>query len=56
MSYDYSEDAIVEDPAEEILLDQHWKVVKAWHNESFSRMPDRSDGLLGRRNKKEGNL
>lgn len=53
MSYEYSEDALVEDPAEEILLDQQWTVVTAWHSESFSKKPDRSDGLLGRRSKKE---
>ena len=53
MSYEYSEDALVEDPAEEILLDLNWRVEKAWHNESFAKLPDRSDGLLGRRNIKE---
>lgn len=36
MSYEYSEDALVEEAAEEILLDYQWKVVKAWHSETFS--------------------
>ena len=53
MSYEYSEDALVEAAAEEILLDLHWHVVTAWHKETFARMPDRSDGLLGRANRTE---
>ncbi|MEB4591837.1 type I restriction endonuclease subunit R [Candidatus Thiothrix sp. Deng01] len=53
MSYEYSEDALIEDAAEEILLDYQWKVETAWHREVFSRMPDRSDGTLGRIDKTE---
>ncbi|WML92268.1 type I restriction endonuclease subunit R [Thiothrix lacustris] len=52
MSYEYSEDKAVEDPAEEILLDLHWQVVTAW-TEPLSKLPDRSDGLLGRANLSE---
>lgn len=53
MSYEYSEDGLVEAATEEVLLDLRWRVEYAWHKESFSRKPDRSDGLLGRRDKSE---
>ncbi|TWX71724.1 type I restriction endonuclease subunit R [Colwellia demingiae] len=53
MSYEYSEDGLVENAAQEVLEDLGWKVVTAWHKESFSVKGDRSDGLLGRANKSE---
>ena len=52
MSYEYSEDKVVEDPAEEILLDLQWQVITAW-TEPLSKLPNRSDGLLGRANRSE---
>ena len=53
MSYEYSEDGLVEAASEEVLLDLQWKVKTAWHNETLSIQSDRSDGLLGRANKSE---
>jgi len=53
MSYDYSEDGLVEAASEEVLLDLQWQVKTAWHNETLSTADDRSDGLLGRANKSE---
>ena len=53
MSYDYSEDGLVEAASEEVLLDLQWQVKTAWHNEILSTTEDRSDGLLGRANKSE---
>ena len=53
MSYEYSEDGLVEAASEEILEDLGWQVEYAWHKESFSNLDDRSDGLLGRANKSE---
>lgn len=53
MSYDYSEDGLVEAASEEVLLDLQWQVKTAWHNETLSIQEDRSDGLLGRANKSE---
>lgn len=53
MSYEYSEDGLVEQACEEVLLDLQWRVKTAWHNESLSVLEDRSDGLLGRVNKSE---
>ena len=53
MSYDYSEDGLVEAASEEVLLDLQWQVETAWHNETLSTQSDRSDGLLGRANKSE---
>ncbi|MEJ6498462.1 type I restriction endonuclease subunit R [Pseudoalteromonas lipolytica] len=53
MSYDYSEDRLVEAASEEVLLDLQWQVKTAWHNETLSTTDDRSDGLLGRANKSE---
>lgn len=53
MSYEYSEDGLVEAAAQEILEDLGWNVVYAWTQETFATQPDRSDGLLGRFNKSE---
>lgn len=48
MSYDYSEDGLIEQATQEALEDLGWQVVTAWHNESFGE-----DGLLCRDNKSE---
>ncbi len=48
MSYEYSEDGLVEAATQEVLEQLGWKVVTAWHNESFGE-----NGLLGRANKSE---
>ena len=48
MSYEYSEDALVEQATEDVLKELGWRVVTAWHSESFG-----PDGLLGRENKSE---
>ncbi|MDP2454135.1 MULTISPECIES: hypothetical protein [unclassified Kaistella] len=48
MSYEYSEDALIEQATEEVLKELGWKVVTAWQNESFGEQ-----GLLGRDNKTE---
>ncbi len=48
MSYEYSEDGLVEAATQEVLEELDWKVVTAWHNETFG-----PDGLLGRENKSE---
>jgi len=53
MSYEYSEDGLVEAASQEVLEDLGWQVETAWHKESFSTKADRSDGLLGRANKSE---
>lgn len=53
MSYEYSEDGLVEAASEEVLLDLQWQVKTAWHKETLSTKDDRSDGLLGRTNKSE---
>jgi len=53
MSYEYSEDGLVEAASQEVLEDLGWQVEMAWHHESFARLDDRSDGLLGRANKSE---
>jgi type I restriction enzyme R subunit len=53
MSYEYSEDGLVEAASEEVLLDLQWQVETAWHKEILSVQADRSDGLLGRANKSE---
>ncbi len=53
MSYEYSEDGLVEAATQEVLEDLGWTVEYAWQKESFSNLPDRSDGLLGRANKSE---
>ncbi len=53
MSYEYSEDGLVEQASQEVLEQLGWDVKTAWHNESYSVKEDRSDGLLGRANKSE---
>jgi len=53
MSYEYSEDGLVEAASQEVLEDLGWQVETAWHRESFSIKDNRSDGLLGRANKSE---
>ncbi|RLA41092.1 MAG: type I restriction endonuclease subunit R, partial [Gammaproteobacteria bacterium] len=53
MSYEYSEDGLVEAATQEVLEDLGWTVEIAWTKESFSTQADRSDGLLGRANKSE---
>ncbi len=53
MSYEYSEDGLVEQASQEVLEQLGWDVKTAWHKESFSVKEDRSDGLLGRSNKSE---
>ncbi len=53
MSYEYSEDGLVETATQEILEALGWIVEYAWTKESFSTLDDRSDGLLGRVNKSE---
>lgn len=53
MSYEYSEDGLVEQASQEVLEQLGWEVKTAWHKESFSVKDDRSDGLLGRANKSE---
>jgi len=53
MSYEYSEDGLVEAATQEVLEDLGWTVEYAWTRESFSTLADRSDGLLGRATKSE---
>lgn len=48
MSYEYSEDALIEQATEDVLKELGWKVVTAWQNESFGE-----NGLLGRDNRTE---
>jgi len=48
MSYEYSEDQLVEQSAQEVLEELGWEVVSAWKNETFG-----TEGLLGRDNKTE---
>ncbi|MCS4300610.1 type I restriction endonuclease subunit R [Chryseobacterium sp. BIGb0232] len=48
MSYEYSEDALIENATEEVLRELGWEVTTAWKNESFG-----TEGLLGRENKGE---
>ena len=48
MSYEYSEDALIEQATEDVLKELGWKVVTAWQNENFGEQ-----GLLGRDNKTE---
>lgn len=48
MSYEYSEDQLIEQATEDVLKELGWQVVTAWQNESFGE-----DGLLGRDNKTE---
>lgn len=48
MSYEYSEDGLVEQATEDILKKLGWEVLTAWHNETFDEK-----GLLGRTTKSE---
>jgi len=48
MSYEYSEDALIEQATQDVLEELGWSVITAWHNESFG-----ANGLLGRENKNE---
>ena len=48
MSYEYSEDGLIEQATQDVLEDLGWTVMSAWKNESFGE-----DGLLGRDNKSE---
>jgi len=48
MSYEYSEDALIEQATQDVLEELGWKVVTAWTKETFGE-----DGLLGRENKSE---
>jgi len=48
MSYEYSEDGMVEEATKDVLTELGWNVVTAWHNETFGK-----DGLLGRENRSE---
>jgi type I restriction enzyme R subunit len=48
MSYEYSEDALIEQATQDVLRELGWKVVTAWTRETFG-----ADGLLGRENKSE---
>lgn len=48
MSYEYSEDQLIEQATEDVLKELGWQVVTAWQNETFGE-----EGLLGRDNKTE---
>ncbi|MBU4485373.1 MAG: DUF3387 domain-containing protein [Candidatus Delongbacteria bacterium] len=48
MSYEYSEDGLVEQATQDVLKELGWDVVYAWQKESFG-----DTGLLGRENKSE---
>lgn len=48
MSYEYSEDGLIEQATHDVLKELGWQVVTAWQNESFGE-----GGLLGRDNKSE---
>ncbi len=48
MSYEYSEDGLVENATQQVLEELDWKVVYAWKNETLGE-----DGLLGRETKSE---
>jgi type I restriction enzyme R subunit len=48
MSYEYSEDGLIEQATQDVLEELGWHVVTAWQNESFGE-----GGLLGRDNKSE---
>lgn len=48
MSYEYSEDGLVEAATQQALEDLGWRVVYAWKKENFG-----DNGLLGRENKSE---
>lgn len=48
MSYEYSEDQLIEQATEDVLKELGWTVITAWQNETFGE-----NGLLGRDNKTE---
>ena len=48
MSYEYSEDGLVEAATQQVLEDLGWEVKYAWNKETFGE-----NGLLGRENKSE---
>ncbi|ALM48941.1 deoxyribonuclease HsdR [Flavobacterium psychrophilum] len=48
MSYEYSEDGLIESATVEVLEDLGWEIKTAWRKETFGE-----DGLLGRENKSE---
>ncbi|WP_179348750.1 type I restriction endonuclease subunit R [Winogradskyella pacifica] len=48
MSYEYSEDGLIENATQDVLEQLGWTVVSAWHKESFG-----DNGLLGREDKSE---
>ncbi len=48
MSYEYSEDGLIEQATQDVLQEMGWQVVTAWHKESFGE-----NGLLGRENKSQ---
>ena len=48
MSYEYSEDGMVEEATKDVLTELGWEVVTAWKKETFGK-----DGLLGREDKSE---
>jgi len=48
MSYEYSEDALVETATQQVLEELGWEVKTAWKQEKFG-----TDGLLGRENKSQ---
>ncbi|EON76840.1 Type I restriction-modification system, restriction subunit R [Lunatimonas lonarensis] len=48
MSYEYSEDGLIEEATQQVLEELGWEVVTAWKKEKFGE-----DGLLGRDNKSE---
>lgn len=54
MSYEYSEDGLIENATQEVLEALGWTVDHAWKKETFSlSADDRSESLLGRINKSE---
>src|SRR5688500_10213143 len=48
MSYEYSEDGLIEAATQDVLEQLGWTVLTAWTNENFGAV-----GLLGRENKSE---
>ena len=48
MSYEYSEDALIEQATQDVLEELGWSLVAAWHKESFG-----AASLLGREDKSE---
>ncbi|WP_375582382.1 type I restriction endonuclease subunit R [Cyclobacterium xiamenense] len=48
MSYEYSEDGLIEEATQQVLEELGWEVLTAWKKEKFGE-----DGLLGRDNKSE---